>query len=211
MKRASAFIAAALLLAAPAIASAQYEEQPDTTKDSGWGFGIKGGVSWNNVSNHGLLPGDLNQFTGWTLGVGFGTTGTPVSIGIEALWARRGLESNSSPDARRFDYVDVPAFLKIALPAGAVAPYVFAGPQVSFEITCQTGDSSDCPGGSSASDRPMTTYAAVVGAGLRLGESARFSVEGRYMYGLSDLRLNTVTNEDSYRQRSFLILGGIGF
>jgi hypothetical protein len=196
MKRTSSFIAAAFLAVAPAIASAQ--------------FGIKGGVSWNNVSNSGVLPGDLNQFTGWTIGVGFGTTGAPVSIGIEALWARRGLQSSSSADSRQFDYVDIPAFLRLALPTGAVAPYIFAGPQVSFEVTCQTG-SGDCPDGTSGSNRPMTTYAAVVGAGLRLGDEARFSVEGRYMYGLSDLRLNTVTSSNSYQQRSFMILGGIGF
>ena len=196
MKRTYAVIAAGLMAMAPAIASAQ-------------GLGIKGGVSWNNVSNSGLLPGALQQFTGWTVGLGLGTTGTPLSLGIEALWAHRGLESSSSPDERKFNYVDVPAFLRVALPAGPVAPYVFAGPQVSFEVTCRTG-SGDCPAGS-GSGRPKTTFAAMWGAGLRLGSQSRISFEGRYLYGLTDLKLSTVTSSSSYRQRSFMILGGLGF
>jgi hypothetical protein len=207
MKRSFAIIAAGLLAVAPAIASAQQYEDDDTvTVDRSWGFGVKGGVSWSNVSNSGVFPGDLSQYTGWTLGLGFGTTGTPVSIGIEALWARRGITSSNSVDSRHSDYVDVPAFLRLAIPAAAVAPYIFAGPQVSWEVTCATTD-GDC----SDNDRATMSYAAVVGAGLRLGEEARFSVEGRYMYGLTDFRPSTVTTSDSYRQRSFMILGGIGF
>ena len=52
---------------------------------------------------------------------------------------------------------------------------------------------------------------AIIGAGIRLGDQSRFSVEGRYMYGLSDLDYSTVTSSNSYRQRNFMILGGIGF
>jgi opacity protein-like surface antigen len=208
MKRSVAIIAAAVLAFAPAIASAQvYQEEPDTVDhDRGWGFGIKGGVSWNNVSNSGVFPGELSQYTGWTIGLGFGTTGTPVSIGIEALWARRGITSSQVADSRHSDYVDVPAFLRLAIPASVVAPYIFAGPQVSWEVTCATtnGDCSD-------TDRADMSYAAIVGAGIRLGEDARFSVEGRYMYGLTDFRPSTVSSSDSYRQRAFMILGGIGF
>ena len=208
MKRSFAIIAAGLLAVAvaPAIASAQDYDDDTVTVDRSWGFGVKGGVSWSNVSNSGVFPGDLSQYTGWTLGLGFGTTGTPVSIGIEALWARRGITSSNSVDSRHSDYVDVPAFLRLAIPAAAVAPYIFAGPQVSWEVTCATTD-GDC----SDNDRATMSYAAVVGAGLRLGEEARFSVEGRYMYGLTDFHPNTVTTSDSYRQRSFMILGGIGF
>jgi hypothetical protein len=37
------------------------------------------------------------------------------------------------------------------------------------------------------------------------------SVEGRYIYGLSDLDFDTVSDEDSYEERSFMILGAVTF
>jgi hypothetical protein len=38
----------------------------------------------------------------------------------------------------------------------------------------------------------------------------RFTFEGRYVYGLTDLKLNTVTSSSSYKTRSFLLLVGFG-
>lgn len=207
MKRIYAVIAALMLAMAPAVASAQV--YGDTTyverQDRGWGIALKGGVTWNNVDNSGVFPGDLDQFTGWTVGLAIGTTGEPVSVGLEALWARRGLTVGNDADSRTFDYIDVPALLRLAIPAGAIAPYLFAGPQLSFEVSCETGI-GDCD-----ADRDELSYAAIIGAGIRLGDESRFSIEGRYMYGLSDLDYSTVTSSSSYRQRNFMILGGIGF
>jgi hypothetical protein len=207
MKRHYAIIAAMLAMA-PAVASAQVY-QDDTTyverRDRGWGIALKGGVSWNNVDDSGVFPGDLDQFTGWTLGLAIGTTGEPVSVGLEALWARRGLTLGTDADSRTFDYIDVPAMLRIAIPAGAIAPYLFAGPQLSWEVSCETGT------GSCSGDRDELSYAAIIGAGVRLGDASRFSIEGRYMYGLSDFDYSTVTSSSSYRQRNFMILGGVGF
>jgi hypothetical protein len=36
-------------------------------------------------------------------------------------------------------------------------------------------------------------------------------VEGRYVYGLTNLKLGTITEDESYKTRTFLILGGISF
>ena len=91
------------------------------------------------------------------------------------------------------------------IPVGGVAPYAYAGPQVSFELRCRAGG-SDCSSG-----RPSTSYAGIIGAGLFFGERGGLSVEGRYMYGLTDLKLNTVTSSSSYKTRSFMILGGVHF
>ena len=63
-----------------------------------------------------------------------------------------------------------------------------------------------CPSG-----RPKTSTAAVIGAGLRLGGMSAMTIEGRYVYGLTDLKLNTVTSSQSYKTRSFLILAGLTF
>jgi len=36
------------------------------------------------------------------------------------------------------------------------------------------------------------------------------TIEGRYVYGLQDLKLATITSSDSYKNRTFMILLGIG-
>jgi hypothetical protein len=192
MKRTIGILAAAVAFALAPPATAQ-------------GLGIKGGLSWNNVSNSGVLPGALEQHTGFAIGLGLGTTSTPFSVGIEGLYAQRGLNSATPSEEVRFGYVDVPAYLRVAIPTSVLAPYAFAGPQISFEVSCSVG--GDACGG----DRQTVSYAAVLGAGIRLGNSGALSIEGRYIYGLSDLSWDTITDADSYRTRSFMILAGLGF
>lgn len=166
--------------------------------------GIKGGFSHGRISNAGLLPGDLGARTGFALGLSAATPPAPFGVGLEVLYAQRGARSANNPSSRELDYLDIPLYLRVMAPATGFAPYVYAGPQVSFEVRCDTG-LEDCP----ETGRSTATYAAVAGAGLRLVEA--LSIEGRYMYGLSDLELETVSEEESYRNRSFLILVGITF
>jgi hypothetical protein len=170
-------------------------------------FGVKGGASFGNVSNKGLLPGNLKTRTGWAAGVSLGFRARVIGIGAEALYARRGLKSDGTGDLK-LDYVDFPVYAKFQVPTPGVSPFGYLGPQVSFEVTCKVDDVS-CTGG----DRSKTDYAGVVGAGVKFGNESKvgFTVEARYIYGLKDLKLNTVSSSDSYKTRSFLILGGIIF
>ena len=170
------------------------------------GLGMKGGLSYGDVTNRGLLPGNLDHRTGFAAGLSVGTGRGMLGLGIEALYAQRGVTSSTSTDERKLDYVDVPVFVRALFPTPAIAPFAYAGPQVSFELRCRAG-SSACPD----TDRPSTTYAAVIGGGARLGATSAFTVEGRYIYGLTDLKLSTVTSSDSYKTRSFLILAGYAF
>jgi hypothetical protein len=158
---------------------------------------LKGGLSYGNVSNRGVLPGNLSQRTGFAAGLSLGTGRNMLGFGIEALYAQRGV-TGSAPDERKLDYVDVPVFLRALFPTPGIAPYAYAGPQVSFELRCRTGGST-CP----ETDRPSTS--------ARLGARSALTVEGRYVYGLTDLKLSTVTSSDSYKTRSFLILVGWTF
>lgn len=190
MKRILAIIAAVLLGTVPGIAFAQS------------GFGLKGGFSYGNVSNRGLLPGALHERDGFAAGVSLVNARSLLGFGIEGLYAQRGVASSTATNSRKLDYIDVPAYLRISLPTPGVAPYAYAGPQVSFELHC----SDACPSG-----RPKTTTAAVLGGGVRLGAQSAITLEGRYVYGLTNLKLNTVTSSDSYKTRSFLILAGIAF
>lgn len=172
-------------------------------------FGLKGGLSFGNISNKGVLPGSLETRTGFAGGVYIGGGSSIVGFGIEGLYAQRGLRSDESlaDSETRLDYVDVPAYLKINIPTSGIRPFVYAGPQISFEVHCKTAGGGVCP---TTSPRKSTDYAGVIGAGLRLGTGTAVTLEGRYVYGLQDLKLSTVTSGESYKNRTFMILIGIG-
>ena len=184
-----------LTLAAAVPASAQVE------------FGLKGGASFGNISNKGLLPGNLKTRTGWAAGASLGYRAGLIGVGGEALFAKRGLKSDGTGDLK-LDYVDIPVYLKIQAPTPGISPFGYIGPQVSFEVTCKV-DNVDCADG----DRSKTDYAGVVGAGVKFGNEGGvgFTAEARYIYGLKDLKLGTVTSSESFKTRSFLILGGVVF
>lgn len=168
------------------------------------GLGLKGGFSYGDVSNRGVLPGNLDTRTGFALGAAY-TTGGFLGFGVEGLYAQRGVSSGTSGDSRRLDYIDVPAYVAVNLALPGLSPFGYAGPQLSFELHCGAG------GGACPSGRPKTTTAAVIGGGARFGRARAISLEGRYVYGLTDLKLSTITASTSYKTRSFLILAGLRF
>ena len=184
------------------------EEQETDDAQEQAGFMVKGGLSFGNVSNRGILPGTLKSRNGWAVGVGFHGV-SPVGFGIEALWAQRGVNNAGLPsgdlNARELDYIDVPAYLRLSVPFN-FQPFVYAGPQASFEVRCRAGSTGGCPD----TGRPTTSWNAVIGAGLRFAEGVALSLEARYVYGLTDLHLSTITSSSSYRTRSFMLLAGIG-
>jgi outer membrane protein with beta-barrel domain len=196
MKRTPTIIVLALFLCLPPVAARAQGS-----------LGLKGGASFGNVTNRGILPGTLSDRTGFAIGLSAGASQSLFGFGIEGLYAQRGVTSSTAAtESRSLDYVDVPAYLRVMIPMGGAAPFAYAGPQASFELRCRSGDVA-CPD----TDRPKTTYAYVVGAGARLGGKTAFSLEGRYIYGLTDLKLSTITSSASYKTRSFLILAGVGF
>lgn len=186
----SALVAAAAVAALPAAAQAQ-------------GLGIKGGISYNNVTSSGALPGDEGEQTGFTGGIGF-VTGGFLGVGVEALYAQRNAASSTATG--KLTFVDIPAYLRVRIPTPMLAPYVYAGPQWSREIGC-TVNGADC---AEDAERTKTSTSAVIGGGLQLGKHG-LSVEGRYVYGLSDLNFGTVSNTENYKSRTFVLLLGLGF
>ena len=187
-----AMVAALALVCAPAVYA-----------QGGGGIGIKGGLAYSDVSHSGILPGDLHSRTGFAIGLGIQSS-APVGLGLEALYAQRGVSGGALGESRDLDYVDVPLYLRIAAPTPGISPFAYAGPQASFEIKCRAGGGV-CPN----TDRPKTTYAGVIGAGVRL--TGGLTLEGRYVYGLTDLKLSTVSTTKSYKNRSFMVLLGLGF
>jgi hypothetical protein len=167
------------------------------------GMGIKAGFSWGSVPNNGgALPGTLSAHNGAALGIGMNSGGV-VGFGVEGLYAERGFNSSSAGSSQRMSVIDVPVYLRVAAENPGLTPYAYAGPQGSIEIRCDGG------GGACPSNREKTTFAGIIGGGVRLGRG--LSVEGRYVYGLTDLHLSTITTSENYRTRSFMLLAGFGF
>jgi len=173
-------------------------------------YGLKAGASFGNISNKGLLPGNLKTRTGAAGGLYLGLRSSVVGLGAEVMYAQRGLRSDEAIAVAetKLDYIDVPVYLKVTIPTPAIRPFAYAGPQASFEVGCHQSNGGSC---ASTSDRKKTVFAGIIGAGLRLGSSSTgVSVEGRYVYGLTDLKLSTITSSDSYKDRTFLLLVSIG-
>ena len=170
---------------------------------SGGGVMIKAGVSYGDVSNSGVFPGGARRRDGAAAGLGF-LSGGFSGIGVEALYAQRGIVGLPGSSCE-LDYIDVPVYLRLAVANPAVEPFAYAGPQASFELKC------DSDGGSCPSGRPRISYAGVIGGGVRLPAVGGIQVEGRYVYGLTDLELGTIADSESYRTRSFMLLFGLSF
>jgi hypothetical protein len=167
------------------------------------GLTMKAGLSYGDVSNSGVFPGGARTRSGAALGIGI-LSGGPLGFGIEALYAQRGI-IGAPGSSRELDYIDLPFYLRLAAQNPALEPFAYVGPQVSFELKC------DANGGACPSGREKVSYAGAIGAGVRLASLRGLSIEGRYVYGLSDLELGTVSDSESYKTRSFMVLFGFGF
>lgn len=203
MRRAPILTTALFLALTPAAAYAQME------------FGIKAGAAFGNVSNKGVLPGSLEGRAGFSGGLMIATAPKVIGLGIEGLYTQTGVKTpqGTLTNGRELDYIDLPAYLRFVIPTPSIKPYAFLGPQISFEIKCKSASDTDCPDIEPISneERKQTVYAGIIGAGIRFGSRTAFSVEGRYVYGLTNLKLGTITDDESYKNRTFMILGGISF
>jgi hypothetical protein len=173
-------------------------------------LGVKLGLTFGDISNKGLLPGNLDTRNGVAGGLTLGLRGGVVGLGVDALYAQRGLQSSQSlaNSQTRLDYLDLPVYLKVTIPTPGIRPFGYAGPQVSWELKCRQANGTDC--GATSPDRPSVVYAGVAGAGVRFGGKMGLSVEGRYVYGLTDLKLTTLTSSESFKHRTFMLLLTVG-
>jgi hypothetical protein len=124
---------------------------------------------------------------------------------VNALYAQRGFHSNLFGNAQTLSYIDVPVYLRVAIPNPTITPFALIGPQVSFEMNCNA-NGTDCPSG-----RDKTTFDGIAAIGLKFPMLGGLSIQGRYLYALQNLDYGTVSNQSNYHQRSFMLLLGIGF
>jgi hypothetical protein len=161
-------------------------------------IGIKGGLAFATQSDN-AAP-DFDTKTGFTAGASLPIRLASIfDIQPEALFVQKGGEGQN------VRFFEVPLFLRLNIPVGAVRPFALAGPSVGFRLSCDFGGVSDCD----ALGIEKREYGVALGGGVRLGSRMGFTLEGRYSWGLKDI--NNLTAGVDVKTRTFLLLAGIEF
>jgi hypothetical protein len=161
-------------------------------------FGIMAGATFSNLRS----SDDLN-FENRT-GTTFGATlqlplGSSITLQPEALFINKGSKFDSPTAGEgniRLDYFEVPVLLRYDFSREVLAPHIYAGPSVGFNVGCKVkiedvgtipNTSSDCE---EENFKPKSVdYGFTVGAGLDLNLGGLAATGGvRYGIGLADIR-----------------------
>jgi len=176
------------------------------------GYGVKGGLNLATLSFDPDPGADFGIRPGVVLG-GFVSIpmGPRLTIQPEGLFSQKGANaSEEGADAWiRLDYLEVPVLVQYAVTSSSTNTFnVFAGPSLAFKLKARSGaefgeDSfeEDISEGTESFD-----FGVVFGAGVNVG---RFSVDGRYTFGLSNI--NTDTEEGKIKNRTLAFLAGYRF
>jgi hypothetical protein len=159
---------------------------------------IKAGASFASTSESELVP-DVGNKTGLAAGIGFGFSfgsGT-FALHPELLYVQKGGDLGASGDLK-IDELDVPLLAQFNLGIlESLAPFLYAGPQAEFELSCTAAD-TDCV------DTESLRWGGVVGLGLHFGQ--RFSGELRYNW-----TFNEISDQFGSKPRTILLLAGFHF
>jgi hypothetical protein len=130
--------------------------------------------------------------TGFAIGLGIQRQlGTSLSFAPEALYVIKGTQDSDGGDVKiKLGYIEVPLLFRYNFGSGGqAAPFVTAGPTVSFQVSCNlTGDddSISCDDAFGADESyESIDYGVMVGAGVMFN---RFGVSARYELGLKDVQ-----------------------
>ena len=171
-------------------------------------LGFKAGLTSATISVGGELE-QFNDFLKRRSGIAAGaflTLGSgALGLQIEGLYVQKGVgfegtfEGSSFEGELQLAYVEVPALLRVSIPAGALRPYLYAGAAAAFEVKCsgsvtvdgETGSGS-CEEGEDQSgqeaDRRKLDLTALGGGGVQFGLGGlAMLVELRYARGLQNI------------------------
>lgn len=195
------FAAAALI--APSVASAQ-----------GLDIGAKAGVNIAKLDVEGV-SGEAARTAG-AAGVflAFHVTGG-FTFQPEILASFRGVSGEGTSLNRiEFAYLEIPVLFRVSLPVSrAIRPTVFAGPSLSFELSCTVNDGPDCDDealGANLFDAKSTELGVTVGGGVDINLGRAFlTLEGRYGMGLTNLQ--NQADAPAVKNRTFSLMAGLGY
>ena len=187
-------------------------------------FGLKGGLNFANIKVSPVLPDTpgFKTLQGLTGGVFLCLNLGPIGIQPEFLYARRGTKFDLTIDSVPYkaeyhlDYLEGILLLKWnVLPLGPVRPVIFAGPSygslskaraVLFDASGTQVDSADVKDMFKSSE-----FAAVFGGGVEFKiPFLKFSIEGRYHLGLSNIA-ETGMEVDFIKNKGYSVMLGITF
>jgi hypothetical protein len=105
-------------------------------------------------------------------------------------------------------FLELPIYLKVSMPLRGVTPFAFAGPQAAVELGCT---------GPCRPDQKTLSYAAVAGAGVKVGPRGRFSLRARYLLGVTDAVSSSIfppggfSIGGTYKLRTLSLMAGVTF
>jgi len=164
------------------------------------GFGLHGGFTYDTVAGEGLLD-DIQGKSGWLVGLWYGGS-APVTFMGEVSYVVREAEPASGQVKRSF--IELPTLLRINLGTHNYRVYPMGGPVFDIQLSAE-----DARGNSIENTFNNYDIGVLIGAGLQI---KWFAIEGRYIWGLTDILQNDVSflqnlgfNSDS-KNRSFQVL-----
>ena len=189
-------------------------------------FGAKVGINFADLAfSTDEVGGELEEFEEFDeqMGnkIGFvagGFVEVPITMAAsfapEVLFTQKGSSAEFEEDGESANYslnftqVQVPVLFKMKFSAGAVRPFVTAGPAFGFqtsvkeklEISGLEDEESDI-----SDDVESVEYSLIFGGGVTFGQA---SIEARYDLGLNDLNKD---EESEGKTRTFTILFGYGW
>lgn len=158
---------------------------------------IKAGASFASTSESELVP-DVSNKTGFAAGIGYGLRmgGGALALHGELLYVQKGGDLGDAGDLK-IDELDVPLLLQWNTQIDFLHPFLYAGPQAEFELSCTAVD-VDCV------DSESLRWGGVLGLGGRFGQ--RFTGEIRYNWTFTE-----ISGLIDSKPRTILLLAGLSF
>lgn len=147
-------------------------------------LGITGGVNFATLNGDDVSSLDLSSDNGWAGGFYLNLSlGSKLAVEGQLLYANQGVKNDSASVSQ--DFIQFPALLKYYFGSSGPRVNIFAGPAVSWNISCSvdaTSVSADCDT-SNIGDPSSSLWSGIIGLGLQFG---RLGVEAHYQTGFSD-------------------------
>lgn len=180
-----------------------------TAQESSWG--VKGGVNFATASSE-EDPGIAFDYRIGLVAGGFFTwpIGSHLDLQPEALYSQQGatIDVLGVDSTIKTDYLVTPILVRYKLRSTGRGLVLFAGPSLGFKLSAKAESEF---GGLTAEDDisddiESFDYGVVFGAGW---EAGRYSIDGRYTWGLSNISARE--DDPNTQHRVIAVLAGVRF
>ncbi len=168
-------------------------------------IGIKGGIDWTKTSFSSDQPGfkaEGSARTGFTGGLAFdGQCAEHFGVQLEALYVRRETKLDFPPAGGlsaitavyKVDWLDFPLTANVLFgdDGSGIRPFLFAGPDFATRLRARSeNQSAEGTAEFDVNNQIKNTMFSILGGGgvrFRLGHRSWFTLDGRYVYGLTNI------------------------